>query len=362
MIGLTVKIGVGLAATAGVATAAVMTVASNQPTTEQATVVKHVDGDTFDVQINGATQRIRLLNIDTPETVDPNKPVQCLGPEASEFLAAMLPIGSSVRLEFDKEREDRYGRTLAAAFTPDGKMVNAEVARAGFAQVVTYDDNVRFRPPIEQAAEDAATNKRGLHSSDVQCTFLAQVKAVSDSVAQGPTLATQPAGTNSQGLTDAANRAGIVTGSAIALVYALDNAGSDLTWMALTVAEQAVVRSQALAAKDAATREETSLRSAATTAQTSEQQAAQAAAQAEADRVRAQQAAAQAAEERRVAAQAQRDAAAAARASEASARRSNPAPKAAPKPQAKPEKKSSGSSGYTGPRCYAPGGKTYRPC
>lgn len=250
MIGLAAKIGIGFLATAGAATAVVVAVAPSKTTTEQATVVKHVDGDTFDVSVNGSTERIRLLNIDTPETVDPNRPVQCLGPEASNFLAAMLPIGSSVRLEYDKERTDRYGRTLAAAFTPDGKMVNAEVARAGLARVVTYDDNIRFRPPIEQAAEEAAANKQGVHAADVQCTFPAQVKAVSDAIAQAPTLATQPVGANSQALNDAANRAGIATGSAVALLYALDHAGSDLTWMALTVAEQAVLRNQVLAAKD----------------------------------------------------------------------------------------------------------------
>lgn len=116
-----------------------------------------------------------------------------------------------MRLEFDKEREDSYDRTLAAAFTPEGKMVNAEMARAGLAQVITVGENDRFRPPIEQAWHEAAANKRGLHSPDVQCTFPAQVNAVSNSVGQAPTLATQPPNSTSQDLSSAADRTGLVT-------------------------------------------------------------------------------------------------------------------------------------------------------
>ena len=99
--------------------------------TDQGVVQRVVDGDTVDVSVGGTTTRIRLLNVDTPETVDPNEPVQCLGPEATEFLKSVLPAGTAVRLEYNEERTDRYDRTLAAVFTPDGKLVNAEIARQG---------------------------------------------------------------------------------------------------------------------------------------------------------------------------------------------------------------------------------------
>src|SRR3954451_3807409 len=79
-----------------------------------ATVVKVVDGDTIDVSYDGATHRVRLLNVDTPETVDPQKPVECLGPEASDYLKRRIPAGTEVRLERDVEERDGYGRELAA--------------------------------------------------------------------------------------------------------------------------------------------------------------------------------------------------------------------------------------------------------
>lgn len=78
-----------------------------------AVVTNVVDGDTIDVQYDGQEQRVRLLNIDTPETVDPDVEPECLGPEATAFLESMLPTGTEVRLEADEEVTDRYGRYLA---------------------------------------------------------------------------------------------------------------------------------------------------------------------------------------------------------------------------------------------------------
>jgi micrococcal nuclease len=102
-------------ATAVVATAVLaggVTIATDGSTT--ATVTKVVDGDTIDVSYDGATHRVRLLNVDTPETVDPQKPVECLGPEASDYLKRRIPAGTEVRLERDVEERDGYGRELAA--------------------------------------------------------------------------------------------------------------------------------------------------------------------------------------------------------------------------------------------------------
>lgn len=95
------------------------------------TVLRVVDGDTLDVLQGGQQIRVRLLNIDTPESVDPNQPVECLAVEASDHLKSLLPAGTEVSLVYDVERTDRYGRTLAGV-RRDGQLINAEMARAGF--------------------------------------------------------------------------------------------------------------------------------------------------------------------------------------------------------------------------------------
>lgn len=77
-----------------------------------AAVTRVVDGDTVEVRFRGRTIDVRLIGIDTPETVDPTQPVGCYGKAASNFTTARLS-GERVRLEFDVERTDRYGRTLA---------------------------------------------------------------------------------------------------------------------------------------------------------------------------------------------------------------------------------------------------------
>jgi micrococcal nuclease len=301
MIGLVAKVGVGLLATAGAVSGVVVATNPSQSPPEQAVVVHHVDGDTFDVEVNGAPERIRLINIDTPETRDPEEPVQCLGPEAPAFLANLVPLGSPVRLEFDRERRDPYGRTVAAVFTADGKMINAEVARAGLARVVTYGNKDRFRPPIEQASEEAAANGRGLHSTDVPCTLPAQAKTVNDAVYQAPVTANQPTAASSQDLYAAADRTGLARQGAVAFLITLDRVKDDMTWTALTVAEQTRILDQARTARDTTGREEDGLRSAAVAARGREDEAARIAAQAEADRVAKQQEAA------RIAAQAESD-------------------------------------------------------
>src|SRR5438094_8850230 len=81
--------------------------------TAGAVVVTHViDGDTVDIAGGGRHQRVRLLGVDTPETVDPRRPVGCFGPQAAAFTRARLQ-GRRVRLEFDRQVRDKYGRLLA---------------------------------------------------------------------------------------------------------------------------------------------------------------------------------------------------------------------------------------------------------
>jgi micrococcal nuclease len=134
-----------------------------------AVVGRVIDGDTLDVEYGGATRRVRLLNVDTPETVDPGNPVQCLGPEAAEFLRQRLPAGSTIRVRFDQDRYDRYGRELAAVFA-QRSLINAEIARAGFGVAVLYEPNDRFYAPVLSAQRDAERRQIGLHSPDSGCT------------------------------------------------------------------------------------------------------------------------------------------------------------------------------------------------
>src|SRR5690349_739041 len=99
-------------------------------TTFNATVVKTVDGDTVDVQVSPSrVERVRLLGIDTPETKDPRKPVQCYGPEASAYTHQRL-FGRAVRLETDAEVHDKYGRLLAYIYV-DGARFDDELLRLG---------------------------------------------------------------------------------------------------------------------------------------------------------------------------------------------------------------------------------------
>ncbi|HSO90605.1 MAG TPA: thermonuclease family protein, partial [Arthrobacter sp.] len=118
---------------------------------DQAVVVRVIDGDTFEASINGEQKTVRLLNVDTPETKDPKAPVECMGPEATEALEQLLPVGSKVKLEMDKEPLDKYGRTLAGVFDSSGKLVNAEVARMGFGVPVLFEPNRKFHPPVVAA-------------------------------------------------------------------------------------------------------------------------------------------------------------------------------------------------------------------
>jgi len=92
-------------------------------------VTRVIDGDTIVVEGTGT---VRLIGVDTPETVDPRQPVEYFGKEASDF-TKQLATGRKVRLEFDQDRTDRYGRTLAYVYLqPDNLLLNAEIIRQGY--------------------------------------------------------------------------------------------------------------------------------------------------------------------------------------------------------------------------------------
>jgi micrococcal nuclease len=133
------------------------------PNADQATVTRVIDGDTVEVRLQGEVIDIRLIGIDTPETVAPGEPVQCYGPQASTFTESQLE-GERVTLEFDIERIDRYGRTLAYVWV-DGELFNETLVAQGFATVTTYPPNVKYVERFTEAQREARTADRGLWGS-----------------------------------------------------------------------------------------------------------------------------------------------------------------------------------------------------
>lgn len=132
---------------------------------DRATVVEVVDGDTVRLEVAGRPEAVRLIGVDAPETRHPTKGVQCFGPEASRFLAVVLPPGTTLRLERDAEARDAYARLLLYVFvaTPTGeRFVNLELVARGFARPLAIEPNVRYRREFVAAAFDAERNRRGL--------------------------------------------------------------------------------------------------------------------------------------------------------------------------------------------------------
>jgi micrococcal nuclease len=122
-----------------------------------------VDGDTIEVVVDGRVEKVRLLGIDTPETKDPRKPVQCFGEEASRRTGELLPPGTEVRLVGDVEERDRYDRVLAYVYrASDSLFVNLELARGGYADVLTYPPNVAHTTELTTAVAEARREQRGL--------------------------------------------------------------------------------------------------------------------------------------------------------------------------------------------------------
>ena len=128
-----------------------------------ATVTHLDDGDTIDVRIDGVTERVRFIGIDTAETKKPNTPVQCYGPEASAFTAGLLPVGTEVRLVRDAEPRDPYGRLLAYVYRgSDGLFVNLELARLGYAAVLSIAPNTAHAGEFAAAVAAAQQQRLGL--------------------------------------------------------------------------------------------------------------------------------------------------------------------------------------------------------
>ena len=127
----------------------------------RATVVDVVDGDTIEVRLSdGDLEDVRYIGIDTPESVDPEEPVQCFGHRASAANEALV-LGREVTLRFGPERRDAYGRLLAYVYA-GGRLVNAELVRRGLARTLTIAPNDALAPIFSRLAVVAGRAGRGL--------------------------------------------------------------------------------------------------------------------------------------------------------------------------------------------------------
>jgi endonuclease YncB( thermonuclease family) len=122
-----------------------------------------VDGDTLLLSGGTKGKRVRLIGIDAPESADPRQPVGCFGREAAQRMFTLLPPGTPVRLVYDVELADRFGRTLAYVYRrPDGLFVNAALVEEGYAAAATHPPNVVHADEFVALARQAREAGTGL--------------------------------------------------------------------------------------------------------------------------------------------------------------------------------------------------------
>lgn len=130
-------------------------------------VVSVTDGDTFEINYNGTKTKVRLIGIDTPESVHPNsKKNNKYGEEASKHTKSLLER-KTVKLEFDVSPRDKYGRLLAYVYLEDGEMLNEKLLKEGYAQVATYPPNVKYVENFKELQKEARENKVGFWAENV---------------------------------------------------------------------------------------------------------------------------------------------------------------------------------------------------
>ncbi len=124
-------------------------------------VMRVVDGDTFVINYNDKEEKVRLIGVDTPESVHPDKEKNTkFGEEVSKFSKKTL-LGKKVELEFDVSQRDKYGRLLAYVYL-DGQMYNKMLLKKGYAKTATYPPNVKYVEAFTKLQEQARENKVGL--------------------------------------------------------------------------------------------------------------------------------------------------------------------------------------------------------
>ena len=135
---------------------------SQTPSIKLYKIIEVIDGDTIKVDINSKIETVRFIGVDAPETVHPNKDVQAYGKEASDFTKAQL-LEKEVRLEYDIEERDKYGRLLAYIYIGN-EMFNKVLLREGYAQLMTIPPNVKYVEEFIVLQKQAREQNKGLWS------------------------------------------------------------------------------------------------------------------------------------------------------------------------------------------------------
>lgn len=126
-------------------------------------VERVIDGDTININKDGNIETIRLIGINTPETVDPRRPIQCFGKEASNEAHQILD-NNFIRIEndFSQAKYDKYGRELVYLWTKDGLFFNEFMIQNGFAYEYTYDSPYKYQADFKSLEKEARYNSLGL--------------------------------------------------------------------------------------------------------------------------------------------------------------------------------------------------------
>lgn len=150
-------------------------IALNAYALDTAQVLHVVDGDTIKLLYRGTPESVRLIGIDTPESTNNPKTrrdversrtdietILAMGKQAAVFTGSLVRPGDTVGLEFDAQERDRHGRILAYVYLKDGRMLNEEIAKAGFALPMTIPPNVKYADRFNEASRYARAHARGL--------------------------------------------------------------------------------------------------------------------------------------------------------------------------------------------------------
>lgn len=145
---------------------------------QSARVIKTIDGDTVNIDMDKKTWSVRLIGLDAPEAHDPRKPVQCFAKEATNRLKDILD-GKMIFLEADSTQgdKDKYNRLLRYLFLEDGTNINELMLSEGFAHEYTYNLPYKYRDDFKQAEIEARESKRGLWA-DGACTDGSEANSV----------------------------------------------------------------------------------------------------------------------------------------------------------------------------------------
>jgi micrococcal nuclease len=142
---------------------------------ETFTVKRVIDGDTLEINYKGKEESVRLIGIDAPES-RPNKKarndaqrsgedlktITAMGKEATEYVRSLVKQGDTLKMEFDVQKRDKYGRLLGYVYLSNGKMLNEEIVKAGYANLMTIPPNVKYQERFLKAYKEAREHGRGL--------------------------------------------------------------------------------------------------------------------------------------------------------------------------------------------------------